>query len=552
MVNIAQSIGIVGTGPSGQGVLEGILQEKKAGNFKLLNKIIIFEPSDEPFAGYPYSSNSKLEHHLTSSADTFKTYENNFGEWVNNNKKYIIESVKREYQLRTSIKTLNHEIKEIVENGNDGNYYPPRYIVGLYLKAQSEKVIEELKELGIEVILIKKEVIKIENSDSGFNIITKDNNAYRLDKVANATGLVPYSYDKPDDIDVHIYSPNSTEIIKEAFYNKINKNEEFIINIIGANASGVDASSTIHEVYDILQQENPDFNLKINVALISRNGGLPHINIDKLKYEDENFQMKDYENQHLVQEELMKEVEKRQDVITAYAFLLQKEIDAICIKEKFCNIKFDLISFLKERREGNNNLMREAEIEHSKLLPYRIIMTALLNSMPCIYRVLEKYEQTSGQLKNCTKGMSLKEIHDEIIALTSATPQPEAKRILYSNNNICFKAVRVREIEDSGKKADVTIDARTVKRKGNTELFENLNKNNMISSQGHSLHVGFLQLAFLAAARYNTVAHNTGKEGVRYCLTDNAKEKRWRFYDNKDRKNLNLKTSSDKDVNVRR
>lgn len=167
-------IAIVGGGSSGLTALGQLVQRLIAEPSFKPCEILFFEKDVEKIAtGMPYRTDSSSVWLLNGPpANEFKLLPDGetLAEWMREN-----------YQ----------SWKEKFPNVDADDLYPPRALIGHYFKDNYERIKKQAAEHGIVIQEKIQEVVNVQSSDSGFEIMSKEKPSEKVDKVLLCFGHLP-------------------------------------------------------------------------------------------------------------------------------------------------------------------------------------------------------------------------------------------------------------------------------------------------------------------------------------------------------------------------
>ena len=321
---MSKSVGIIGTGPAGFGVIKELSTQVQNGALSNedVSKIHIFETSSLMGAGLPYDPfYTEPEHLLNVSSSSFSipNQGREFLEWITENKEKITADFKRIFEERCRKKIrerqLEGEEKEKLEahyktlwagfekrylNLKIGETYHPRILFGMYQISSFERELDVLRGAGIEVIPHTScECTNLTKHDNSFTIRTKNEKFgiqdIELDIAVVATGRWSNKTNSKSNRYIEDIWPASKmkdqtdNIAREEIAKRQaagDNNKVVTIAIEGSRLSAIDVLKTIARdgtfitdeagnVVGYRPQENPEYIIKVD--MISRSGVLPHV-----------------------------------------------------------------------------------------------------------------------------------------------------------------------------------------------------------------------------------------------------------------------------------
>jgi uncharacterized NAD(P)/FAD-binding protein YdhS len=219
---------IIGGGLSGMSVLGQLVSRIKNRTSNEPVIIHLYEKTPENIAtGMPYNSNNPITWLLNGPPAT-------------------------KFRLLPDGETL----REWMDNNNKGGgEFPPRAVIGEYLKAQYEKIKTEAKEQGIIIEERYEEVTQIQKSNDFWEVTTKNGQTDRTDAIMLCFGhLPPDSFHHLKGKNNYLHSPWDVNQLKNIPNNAT-------VHTIGSHLTFIDVAKYLYA-------EN---NFKGNIVSVSRN-----------------------------------------------------------------------------------------------------------------------------------------------------------------------------------------------------------------------------------------------------------------------------------------
>jgi len=283
-------LAIIGCGLTGTSMLyqfvSMIKQQLEKGKQPLRAvRIIIFEKNYDPGPGLPYDSGIILPCHLTNmqagDMSIVSFYPDDLSDWI--------ETCKND---------LKYKYPEIAlwfskaENDDLVKAFPPRMLIGLYLRDRFDKTVQMAEELGISLQVHKKsEVTEIQDlgrelTITALNLDTGEIIYSPADKALLATGHWFSKTWKPG----YFSSPWPAKTLLEQIPEKEH------VAIIGTSLSAIDAVLTLFSEGSFLESGSGSFKFQPPanprlVTMFSRNGILPKVRGRSGSYQNRFFTM---------------------------------------------------------------------------------------------------------------------------------------------------------------------------------------------------------------------------------------------------------------------
>jgi len=283
-------LAVIGCGLTGTSMLyqfTGMMKQQIKKGIQPLRpvRIIVFENNNKPGPGLPYDSEKTLPCHLTnmqaSDMSIVSCLPDDFTDWIS--------------ACENGLKMKHPELDQwFLEAANEElvKTYPPRVIIGLYLRDRFEQAVQIAEELGISLLVHKKsEVTDIHESGrklviTALNLETEEIIRCPADKVLLATGHWFNTIRKPG----YFSSPWPAQTLLQ----KIPEGEAAAI--IGTSLSAIDAVLTLFPDGSFTGcgggslKYQPSANTR-SVTMFSRNGLLPKIRGRSGSYRNSLFTM---------------------------------------------------------------------------------------------------------------------------------------------------------------------------------------------------------------------------------------------------------------------
>lgn len=260
---------------------------KSLENNRINNKlsINIIEKYSEFNTGLAYGSRSGSSVLLiTSLRDFLPELElNKFIEWLNNNKKWLLNQFKKSGGS-LSKKWLQEHALQLEENQWE-DLFIPRSFFGIYMTDRLKRKIEILKISGlVEVNYINAEVLDIEKGENLYDIHLNNNTILKTKKTVLSIGSLPINYlwkkesliRKDNLLFVNNpYNPNLDELLgKVKCFLEKNINKKSNVLIVGTNASGLELLYKLNDV-DLISCNLNKF------TFLSTQGLIPNATVDE-------------------------------------------------------------------------------------------------------------------------------------------------------------------------------------------------------------------------------------------------------------------------------
>ncbi len=247
--------------------------------------INIIDKYREFHSGIPYGSRSGFSVHLITSLKNFlpEPELGKFIKWLNNNKNWLLDELKKDGGTLSSEWITKHEDK--IKNNEWEDLFIPRRFFGWYINEKVKNRLEEFKIKGaIDVNYINAEVIDIEKSENAYELSLDNKDTVFSEKVILSVGSLPVNHLwKEEDIVeednlLFVNDPYGSELKTtlekiDSFLEKQSGKKTNVL-IVGANASGLELLYKLNDVEKIKSEIN-------KFIILSTQGLLPDAVIDE-------------------------------------------------------------------------------------------------------------------------------------------------------------------------------------------------------------------------------------------------------------------------------
>ncbi len=249
--------------------------------------ITIIDKSQEFHTGIPYGVRSGFSVLLITSLKNFlpEPELGKFVEWLNNNKKWLLEEFKKDGGKLSLDWVSKHEEK--IKNNDWEDLFIPRRFFGCYIDKKVKDRLEEFTNKGlVDVNYITGEVLDLEKKNDSYILFLENGTSILSEKVILSVGSLPVNHLWKDDTLIeddnllfinNPYKPELKEILNkiEGFIEK-NESKKPNVLVVGANASGL----------EMLYKLNDNEKIKSSInkfTVLSTQGLMPDAVIDEEK-----------------------------------------------------------------------------------------------------------------------------------------------------------------------------------------------------------------------------------------------------------------------------